>query len=706
MTRRSKERPGRALAWTLAAACLGACASRSAARPTGTVPRPTAYLRTRVPELVEATRSPSPEARRAALRDLARAGGPDAARVLLGHVADADPAVAAEAAFGACVTGTPGVADDLLAALPADAPDAVVEAAALGLGSLAGDDAERALYALMRRPGPPRAVPGALLSHYRWRGRPAPATLPDDAALAYASHADAEGRAGLGHLARAVKDPRLLPALTRLAADSEWEVRVAAAAGLARSGAAPWDETATRANVELLVGMTRDADAHVVVAAVRGLASYGAGAAAPGSDAPAVAAPVVDAARAAVRGALAHADFNVRVAACESSAAGRDTAAVADLARLARGDASVSVRYAAATSAAKLDAAAAQELVDTLLADPSEYVRSGGADVLAAAPEEQADAATARLIALAQGDPHVRVRESALDALGGRKGDVVTEAVRRELVSGTDPVLVSVAAGAAVKNGATELVPEIRAALARFAGRSGADAREGLLGALAELGSSADRALVESYLADPHPSVAAAATATLAAWAGTAAPAPARSAASGVESGDLAPVAGPVGLEIVTSRGTLRVALYPELAPLHVAHVVALARRGFYDGLTWHRVVPDFVIQGACPRGDGAGSAGVTLPLEPTLLRYERGVLGMPRSGHPDSGGCQLFFMHCRAPHLDVHYTAFGRVIEGLDVIDRIDVDDRIETVRVTARDGTGGAGGGGAGSGGAGTPR
>jgi len=135
-------------------------------------------------------------------------------------------------------------------------------------------------------------------------------------------------------------------------------------------------------------------------------------------------------------------------------------------------------------------------------------------------------------------------------------------------------------------------------------------------------------------------------------------------------------------LVVETDKGTMKIRLFPEQAPVHCAHVAALARKGFYDGLTWHRVVPDFVIQGGCPRGDGSGNAGVSLPLEPTTIPYERGTLGMPRSDHPDTGGCQLFICHSRAPHLDVRYTAFGKVVEGFDVIDKIDVDSKI--VRVT----------------------
>src|SRR5262249_30288438 len=86
-------------------------------------------------------------------------------------------------------------------------------------------------------------------------------------------------------------------------------------------------------------------------------------------------------------------------------------------------------------------------------------------------------------------------------------------------------------------------------------------------------------------------------------------------------------------LVVERSRGTFVVELFWDAAPVHVANVLALAGRGFYDGLTWHRVVSDFVVQGGCPRGDGWGDPGYTIPDEPSALRYSRGTLGMPKAG-------------------------------------------------------------------------
>ncbi len=132
-----------------------------------------------------------------------------------------------------------------------------------------------------------------------------------------------------------------------------------------------------------------------------------------------------------------------------------------------------------------------------------------------------------------------------------------------------------------------------------------------------------------------------------------------------------------------TSRGTFEVDLFPKIAPLHVANVVELAEKKFYDGLTWHRVVSDFVIQGGCPRGDGSGDPGYTIPDELSLEPFTRGTLGMPKTATKDTGGCQLFFTHTRTPHLEGRYTVFGRIRKGVEVIDLIEEGDTIDHVKV-----------------------
>ncbi|MDX1652617.1 MAG: peptidylprolyl isomerase [Brumimicrobium sp.] len=138
---------------------------------------------------------------------------------------------------------------------------------------------------------------------------------------------------------------------------------------------------------------------------------------------------------------------------------------------------------------------------------------------------------------------------------------------------------------------------------------------------------------------------------------------------------------------IKTNRGDMKVEFYEKDAPNTVANFVKLAKEGFYDGLTWHRVIPDFVIQGGCPKGNGTGGPGykIDCELEGENQYHDRGVLSMAHAGR-NTGGSQFFVCHSRnnTAHLDRNHTCFGKVVEGLDVIDQIRVDDAIEKIEIT----------------------
>ena len=125
--------------------------------------------------------------------------------------------------------------------------------------------------------------------------------------------------------------------------------------------------------------------------------------------------------------------------------------------------------------------------------------------------------------------------------------------------------------------------------------------------------------------------------------------------------------------------GIIKLELYPDIAPQTVRNFVSLARKGFYDGLTFHRIIPGFMIQGGDPNGTGTGGPGYCIKGEFAIngfendLKHTRGVISMARLNKPyDSAGSQFFIMHADAPHLDGAYAAFGMVIEGMDVVDRI----------------------------------
>jgi len=187
------------------------------------------------------------------------------------------------------------------------------------------------------------------------------------------------------------------------------------------------------------------------------------------------------------------------------------------------------------------------------------------------------------------------------------------------------------------------------------------------------------------------------------AWACGAGPEPAAPAGPQIAEGPH-----PVAVIRVEDLGEIRIELLPELAPRTVLNFAKLAGEGFYDGTTFHRVIPGFVIQGGDPnsrnrdpRDDGKGGPGYTIEAEGNALSHRRGVVSMARGASPDSAGSQFFIVHADSPDLDGAYTAFGRVLEGMEVVDAIaaleidtygrfgprdrpyPVDARIESLRV-----------------------
>lgn len=122
----------------------------------------------------------------------------------------------------------------------------------------------------------------------------------------------------------------------------------------------------------------------------------------------------------------------------------------------------------------------------------------------------------------------------------------------------------------------------------------------------------------------------------------------------------------------------MKAELYPEIAPISVNNFISLVKKGFYDGLIFHRVISGFMIQGGCPDGNGMGGPGYSIKGEFSQngfrndLAHDPGVLSMARAMHPDSAGSQFFIMHEKAPHLDGAYAAFGKITEGMDVVNRI----------------------------------
>ncbi len=134
---------------------------------------------------------------------------------------------------------------------------------------------------------------------------------------------------------------------------------------------------------------------------------------------------------------------------------------------------------------------------------------------------------------------------------------------------------------------------------------------------------------------------------------------------------------------VSTTRGSFTIELLPDDAPLTVNNFVHLAKRGYFKGITVHRVVPNFVIQGGDPRGDGNGGPGYQIRCEINQLPFERGAVGMALSGK-DTGGSQWFVTHSPQPHLDGGYTVFGGVVSGMEVVDGITRGDVIRDIVIT----------------------
>jgi cyclophilin family peptidyl-prolyl cis-trans isomerase len=137
----------------------------------------------------------------------------------------------------------------------------------------------------------------------------------------------------------------------------------------------------------------------------------------------------------------------------------------------------------------------------------------------------------------------------------------------------------------------------------------------------------------------------------------------------------------PRALDVVTDRGSFRIRLDVDSTPITSREIWDLAVDGFYDGLDFHRVVPNFVVQGGDPRGDGWGGPGFALPDEPSLVPFDSWRVGIATSG-PNTGGCQLFVTLLPADRLTGHYTNFGEVVSGREVLTELRVGDRIRTIR------------------------
>jgi HEAT repeat protein len=456
-----------------------------------------------------------------------------------------------------------------------------------------------------------------------------------------------------------LEDPRALTALLTLAADPHPFTRAFAAKGLA----ALRDPSA----LPVLLPLVEGPDRSVAIQAIRALGRIG----------QADAAPILLKIIAAPKG-----DPTTRLEAV-TAIGGIRTDGVVDLLLDALSDPSTSIRAAALRSLAQLDRENFVAVLSGLDPDPHWSVRSALATVLGTLP---AEIGLPRLQAM-RDDPDERVIPAVLAALAAMRAPDALATIAERLKTG-DAIVRSAAATALGQlkppNGPAMLTEAYRTAqkdatyVARAAALSalasyGIDAARETFKEALEDGDWAIRVRAATLLKELDPSSDAATQMR---------PAPTSRQASAYETPRL--FSPPVSTQafIETDRGTIQIELAVLDAPLTVDTFVTLARKGFYDGLTFHRVVADFVIQSGDPRGDGEGGPGFTIRDELTQQPYLRGIVGIALDWE-DTGGSQFFITHSPQPHLDARYTVLGRVLSGMDVVDQIQPWDVIRRVRV-----------------------
>jgi cyclophilin family peptidyl-prolyl cis-trans isomerase/HEAT repeat protein len=567
---------------------------------------------------------------------------------------DEDPLVRSAAAFGLGIRADPQTLAALCAAEPVE-KHAQVRARRVEAASRFDDDAAREFVFTALQDREPAVVCEAVLGIARWKKDAKQWTAAESRLIGIAldSHSPEDCRwRALFALARQ-RSGAAERAYSAAAALPDARARIYAAQGL---GFVRDSAQATA----VLAGLLKDSDWRVVCEAALGLGRH--------SDEAALDALLV---------MTGHASAHVRRVQLEALG---NFAAQAERVQpaleAARSDDSVNVRAAAIESGAKLLKAGALGNLEGLASSDEARIRLAVATGLVHLP------ATARVelaLALAQ-DSDLRVRAAAHEALLGVDDLRATAAIEQCWRSGDNGVRLALSTRLEESASAEDL-PGMRECFANASGDIAPELKRSLLKACARIGGDQASSLIQSALADPDRSVRQLAQSLGGANASRlVSEAPAERDFSALEELPEDPE-----VEIVTSRGTLRFRLLSRETPLHVHNFLALARRGEYENTLFHRVVPDFVIQGGDYRGDGNGGrtfdAG-PLPAEFRPRKFLRGALGMPRNDEVDSGGSQIFVTHRETPHLDGRYTLFGELVGGFEVLDAIEVGDRILSVR------------------------
>ena len=627
------------------------------------------------PDLIRLLSDEEARVRRRAALAIGHVGLGDGVTPLLTVLADPDPEVRQMAAFALGLLGDTRARDPLVGAL-ADASPLVQGSAAEALGLIGDAAAADALgrFAAQLVQSPALAQPPDESDDVRRDTPTAACRLAIHALVrlkAYPQLAsavlDASGQPRVrwwpvAFALQRLEDKRALPALLTLAKDGNAHTRALAVKGLAA--------LKDRAALPVLMPLMSSGDRNVLIETVRALGRIG--------D------PAAAAALLRILGDAA-ADPHVRLEVV-GAIGNLHVPAVADALLDVLADPSPPVRAAALRSLAAFDPENFIFVLSGLDPDPHWNVRAALATVLGTLPPENG---LPRLEPMLN-DADQRVIPFAIASLVKLKAPTAA-AVLIERLKADDPVV-----RAAAAEGIGTIKPLNGAAALSEAYRFGQrdamyNARAAALAALAKYGAAAATPVLRSAFADKDWAVRVRAVQLLKQLDASAAadadaqirPAPTTVAPDVYSAARLVspPVSTQVYLE--TDRGMIQIELAVNDAPLTVENFVTLARKGYFNGLSVHRVVPDFVIQDGDPRGDGEGGPGYSIRDELNQRPYLRGTVGMALDPWPDTGGSQYFIAHSPQPHLDAKYTVFGRVIAGMDVVDQIQQWDVIRIVRV-----------------------
>lgn len=640
-------------------------------RPLPAPPPPPAF------DLVSLLGDPDARVRRRAALAIGRVGLPAGVAPLVARLQDPDAEVRAMVAFALGLVGDAAAVDPLVTAL-GDPNPLVKGRAAHALGLIGPERASRAaapIGAMVRQlvddgalatpPGDDQPG-GAPEAEAVRRGLAALTLLRSYDGIA-AGVLDAQGRPRSAWWPIAVAlsrvgDDRAVPALTELLSSPSPYTAGAAVRGLGERKA-----VSAVPQVLLLLEAARPVHAQVRVAAIRAAGQLG--------DARAVP-PLL--------ALLRQKDVPLGVELEILSAIGQLGAREAEPELIDRITArSPFVRAAALRALARVDVLSFTTVLSGLDPDPDWRVRAALADALTVLTPENASPMLERLAA----DGDARVVPGVLQAWQRLALPGLEAQLTRAL--GSDDVAVRAAAASIA---GTAKLAGLRDALVAAWQRARTDpaddARWAALSALAAIDVAAARGPMEETLADRDWAMRLRAARWLVAQDPASdalariRPAPVTVSPETYEAPRVVTPAFSPQVYLDTPKGTVQVELAVLDAPLTVENFVALARRGYFDGLTIHRVVPAFVVQDGDPRGDGSGGPGYSIRDELNDRPYLRGTVGMALSG-PDTGGSQWFITHAPQPHLEGRYTVFGQVVQGMDVVDRLQVGDTVTRVRV-----------------------